>query len=87
MGFGDFWLKALHCVVNKILIVYQIEDEAVTSGWSRGSIVSQRAASTDLCGWEELWAVLLAGFLQKEQPLTDAANLWKLVYLKEKLGI
>ena len=37
--------------------------KAVTSSWSRGSIVPQRAASAELCGWEERQAVLLAGLL------------------------
>lgn len=37
--------------------------KAVTSSWSRGSIVPQRAASAELCDWEEKQAVLLAGLL------------------------
>lgn len=37
--------------------------KAVTSSWSRGSIVPQRAASAELCGWEEKQAVLLAGLV------------------------
>lgn len=36
--------------------------KAVTSSWSKGSIVPQRAASAELCDWEERQAVLLAGF-------------------------
>lgn len=37
--------------------------KAVTSSWSRGSIVPQRAASAELRDWEEMQAVLPAGLL------------------------
>jgi len=37
--------------------------KVVTSSWSRGSIVPQRAANAELCDWEERQAVLLAGLL------------------------
>lgn len=50
MRFGDFWLKALHCVANKILIVYQIEDES-----SYKQVVKRKYCPPKSCKHWALW--------------------------------
>ena len=50
MRFGDFWLKTLHCVANKIIIVYQIEDES-----SYKQVVKRKYCTPKSCMHWALW--------------------------------